>query len=382
VVVAHREDDVAGLLLGFDVPCRLDHVRERVASIDDRPVFPRLDDLLEEEDVLLRVSRWYREPHFLVSDLRGPERQDQILEPIGCQVAAAPREGASTPPERVLADCVEDDVVHLAVLGEVFLGVVDDPVGSQRSHKLEVLRAAHRRDVGIEVPGQLHPCSADGARCAVDEDPLPFPEIGQSQAPECIECSVANRRRLLEVHAGRFVRQQGTLLHAEELRVCPEPEPTCAEDMVTDRELIDGCANGFDLSCQLGAEDPLLRSADAGDEAADEHDEQAAPSVGFTSRAVRPGDRRGVDLDEDLVLFGDRPFDFCDAQHVRRPIPVIDNCSHAFTSSQQFRCTLRKRAARRLPLSLCGNRRSLAASLMPSIPEQRDLLTNPCLVLL
>src|SRR2546421_5474052 len=85
-----RQDDVAGLLLRFDVPGRLDHVLQRVAPIDDRPVSPGLDELLEEEDVLLRVSRWYREDHFLVSDPRGPQRQDEILEPVGCQVAAAP----------------------------------------------------------------------------------------------------------------------------------------------------------------------------------------------------------------------------------------------------------------------------------------------------
>src|SRR5205807_3609318 len=163
-------------------------------------------------------------------------------------------------------------------------------------------------------------------------------EIGQSQAPECIECSVANRRSLLEAHAGRFVRQQGTLLQADELRVCPEPETTCAEDVVTDRELIDGCANCFDLSCQLNAEDPLLRSADTRDEAADEHDEQAATSVGFTSRAVRPGDRRGVDLDEDLVLFGDGPLDVFESLNVRRPIPVVDNCSHESPFLFSFGC--------------------------------------------
>src|SRR5205085_1986814 len=85
-----RQDDVPGLLLRFDVPGRLDHVLQRVAPIDDRPVSAGLDELLEEEDVLLRVARWDREDHFLVSDARGPQRQDEILEPVGCQVAAAP----------------------------------------------------------------------------------------------------------------------------------------------------------------------------------------------------------------------------------------------------------------------------------------------------
>src|SRR5713226_9030656 len=85
-----RQDDVPGLLLRFDVPGRLDHVLQRVAPIDDCPVSPGLDELLEEEDVLLRVSRWYLEHHFLVSDPQGPQRQHEILEPVGCQIAAAP----------------------------------------------------------------------------------------------------------------------------------------------------------------------------------------------------------------------------------------------------------------------------------------------------
>ncbi len=88
-VAADGQDDVPGLLLRFDVPGRLDHLLQRVVPIDDRPVFPSLDELLEEEDVLLRVSRRDVEHHPLVSDPRGPQRQDEILEPVGCQVAAA-----------------------------------------------------------------------------------------------------------------------------------------------------------------------------------------------------------------------------------------------------------------------------------------------------
>ncbi len=108
--------------------------------------------------------------------------------------------------------------------------------------------------------------------------------------------------------------------------------------MVTDRELVDSGANCFDLSRQLAAEDPLLRSADARDEAAEERDDQAATSVGFTSRSVQPVDRRGVDLDEDLVLFGYRPFDVFESQNVRRPVPVVDNCFHESAFLLSFGC--------------------------------------------
>src|SRR5262245_27409942 len=51
------QDDVARFLLGLDVPCRFDRVLEGVAPIDDRAVFPRFDELLEKEDLFLRVAR-------------------------------------------------------------------------------------------------------------------------------------------------------------------------------------------------------------------------------------------------------------------------------------------------------------------------------------
>jgi len=40
------QDDVAGLVLRFDVPRRLDNVLQPVAPIDDRPELPRLDEPL------------------------------------------------------------------------------------------------------------------------------------------------------------------------------------------------------------------------------------------------------------------------------------------------------------------------------------------------
>ena len=39
-------------------------------------------------------------------------------------------------------------------------------------------------------------------------------------------------------------------------------------------------------------------------------------------------DRRRVDPDEDLVVLRDGPLDVCEAQDVRRPVPVVDDCSH------------------------------------------------------
>ncbi len=49
--------------------------------------------------------------------------------------------------------------------------------------------------------------------------------------------------------------------------MCPEPELTATEDLVTDRELADRTANCFDLSRQFAVENSLPGPADAEDEA-------------------------------------------------------------------------------------------------------------------
>ena len=131
------------------------------------------------------------------------------------------------------------------------------------------------------------------------------------------------------------MRDPRALPRADELRVCPEPEPSRAEDLVSDRELFDRRADRFDVTRELCSEDSLLRSANARDEAADERNRNAATSVGFTSRTVRPGDRHGADLDEDLVLLGGWPLDLLESQNVGRPVPVVHNCPHE--SAYQYR---------------------------------------------
>src|SRR5258707_15879131 len=91
---AHRadgQDDVACLMPRLDVSGRLDHLLQRVAPIDDRPILPRLDELLEEEDVLLRVLG-YPQRHPLVAEPPGQQDQewDVPQEPqIGCEVEPA-----------------------------------------------------------------------------------------------------------------------------------------------------------------------------------------------------------------------------------------------------------------------------------------------------
>ena len=100
------------------------------------------------------------------------------------------------------------------------------------------------------------------------------------------------------------------------------PEPAAdAEDVVADRELADRSAGCLDLSGQLGAEDPLLRSPHAGEHAPEER-------VGLANVAVCPVDRRGVDPHEHFVVLGYGSLDLFDSQDLRRPVPVVNDRSH------------------------------------------------------
>ena len=86
----------------------------------------------------------------------------------------------------MLADRVVDDVVGLAIGGEVFLCLVDDPVGSKRLHDLDVLRVAYGGDIGVEVSGQLNRCGTDGPRCAVDEGCCPARSFALLKHPNAL----------------------------------------------------------------------------------------------------------------------------------------------------------------------------------------------------
>src|SRR3990172_9560954 len=153
-VAADCQDDVSCLLPRLDIAVRLDHLLQRVAPVDDRSELPRLDELLEEEDVIL-VASSDRHLHPLVADPPGREQHDDRLEHERPQVSGdidpASLQRASSPEERILADGVDDRVVGLAVLREILLEVVDDLVGAERSHELDVLGVAHRRDVGAAL---------------------------------------------------------------------------------------------------------------------------------------------------------------------------------------------------------------------------------------
>jgi hypothetical protein len=95
-----------------------------------------------------------------------------------------------------------------------------------------------------------------------------------------------------------------------------------AEHLVAHLELAHSRADGFDLAGQLDAERSRPRPAHPEDETPQEQ-------IGPTSVGIGLRDRAGSDPDEDLVVLRDGPFDLFDPEHLRRPIPVLDNGFHS-----------------------------------------------------
>jgi len=111
----------------------------------------------------------------------------------------------------------------------------------------------------------------------------------------------------------------------------PTASATDAEHLVTDPKLGHGHADLLDDARELRAGDRPPRAANAGEDTGEPVFDAAHP------HRVAAGDGRGVDLDEHLVVLRDGPLDFGDAQHLRRSVPIVDDCSQSVTPSRRFR---------------------------------------------
>ena len=96
----------------------------------------------------------------------------------------------------MIVDVIEDQVVALLALGEVFFRVVDDVIGAERPRHLHVARAAHGCDFGVERLRDLHRECPDAARCAVDQDFLAGVDLPCPQPLQRSQARAAQPRRL------------------------------------------------------------------------------------------------------------------------------------------------------------------------------------------
>jgi hypothetical protein len=75
-------------------------------------------------------------------------------------------EGAPQVRHGAVPSDVEDDVVAVAGVGEVLPGVIDDVVGAERPHQVQLAGAADAGDFRSQCLGDLHGVAADTARGA------------------------------------------------------------------------------------------------------------------------------------------------------------------------------------------------------------------------
>src|SRR5215210_3902240 len=240
---------------------------------------------------------------FLLSEPRCPEPEEEVLEPVGRDEGPVRLQRAPATQERLLADGVQDDVVRLAVLGEVLPQVVDHLAGSQRAHEVHVLGVADRGDVGAEVLRELHRGGPTRSGGAVHQEARALPDAAAPQRYQPLQEAVAEGGGLPEGHGRGNGREEALLPHAHELGM--RPEAADAEDAIAAVEVVDCCAECLHLARELDAEDPPLRPEDAEEEPPQERPRSAHV-------AIRLRDGRRAEPDQHLVLLRDRPRDLAE----------------------------------------------------------------------
>src|SRR5579864_17320 len=212
---------------------------------------------------------------------------------------------------------VEDEVVALLALREVFLGVIDDMVGADRADHVHVPGAAHSGDVSAECLGDLDGERPEATRRTVDQDPVTGLDLASKQLEGRCR-GHPDGGRLLEREVGRL-RQEVVLRGT---RVLGESARAPAEHLVSWPELRDGTAYSLDRARDIRPRNAVLRLADADGHAREvRHASHEDP--------VADMDRGRVDADQNLDILGHRPGDFLDAQHrAGLAVNVLDDRLH------------------------------------------------------
>src|SRR3954454_5404989 len=203
-------------------------------------------------------------------------------------------------------------------LCEVLLRVVDDPVGADRSHQVDVPRAADTGHVSSERLCDLHGERADTAGRTVDQHPVPglhLPLIANGR--EGGERGVSNCRRLLEREVGR-IRQDGALRSA---RILGERTPAPAEHLIARSKLLDPASDRLDLPSHIESWYLAPWPPQAGHRAHDVRDPpREVPVADIDGRRPHPY--------EHLVVLDDRVVDLPEFQDVRGAVLVLDDRPH------------------------------------------------------
>ena len=294
-------------------------LRDRKDSVEDGAEFFLLAPFGEG----LEVGEAYLDP--VDFDLRAaPEGlkehlKDRLDAWQGGDVASFRRQDRLAFLEGADGDGVEDDIVALVRLREIFPGVIDQPVGAERFDEIEILSA---RD-----PGHLRPvlfCDlngevADAAGGAVDQDPVA--RLDLAEVAERLQGGQARDRKGGGLFEGEVLRFQRGILFRDGgfFRAGPAGKGREeAEDVIADFEPRHRFPHLQDLAGEIRAGDPSLKAGDL--------------RVAGAELPVDRVDSGGINFHQELALMdvglrGEGRF-----QDIRRTIPVVDDGLHSSLS--------------------------------------------------
>ena len=87
----------------------------------------------------------------------------------GDQIKAALVQRSFAAGKRAAAHCIKDDVISLAILGEIFPGIVDQMIRAQRFDQIDLFRAANPGDFCPIILTKLDSGCADCAGSTGDQ---------------------------------------------------------------------------------------------------------------------------------------------------------------------------------------------------------------------
>src|SRR5438132_719476 len=251
-------DDFAARVAGGNVSYCVRGFFQLVRSIDYRGYgtgFNHFSNHIQVVGIRARHERNELPPR---EGLKQHQRNTAARWPADRYVLSAGGEHTSASRPRLVTNDVEDHVITLHARGEILPGVVDDLVGADTSHHVDISGAAYAGYMGPERLCDLHSEGTDPSRRSVDENLLTALDPAAIAEPlQRGEAHDRYGRRLCERRVsghdregslwGRHVFGEGATLRSHLVA-------SRSEDSVTRFETRDAPTHGLDFASQINTQ--------------------------------------------------------------------------------------------------------------------------------